>query len=194
MRIWDRIKTADPIAVVLMAIGIALAIVAFWAKPAKADTVGSGSSIAGPVSALGSGTFSGCGIGVGWGYVPNIGGHIGSVQAGCDVQAGQVVFGGQAEYGMAFGDLGDAGLDSDLTLRGRAGFVVAPNTLLFGHAGWARLEGGGLSTDGWKFGPGVSINFPNSRVFLEGRYDYGTWDDMPDTHSVAVHLVYKLGK
>lgn len=189
---WDKCKDAG-VVIVLALVATIIAIVS-TVQTSKADTVGSGSSIAGPVASLGSGTFSGCGIGVGWGYVPNIGGHIGSVNVGCDVQAGQVVFGGQAEYGRAFGDLGDAGLDSDLTLRGRAGFVVAPNTLLFGHAGWARLEGGGTSTDGWKFGPGVSINFPNSRVFLEGRYDYGTWDDMPDTHSVAVHLIYKLGK
>jgi hypothetical protein len=199
-----RDKLAAALAVVILAAG--------YCHDARADGLPKSASILPDIPGVtAKGGWTGCGVGVsGAGVIGQLSvdtfpigassdGGLASVLLACDVQAGQMVFGGAVEYGWFFGDLNDIGADTDLTIRGRAGFLIAPNTLLFGHAGWSRIETTGAgSIDGWKFGPGVSIKLPNSSAFLDFRYDYGVWDspfggaDLT-SHAGVVSLTFKFG-
>jgi hypothetical protein len=198
-----RDKIAAVIAVAILAVG--------YCHDAFADGPTKTASILPEIPGVTvKGGWTGCGVGVSgagvigqadFGAPVNISseGQLVSVLLACDVQAGQMVFGGAIEHGWFFGDLNKIGLDTDLTIRGRAGFLIAPNTLLFGHAGWSRVETTGAgSIDGWKFGPGISIKLPNSSAFLDFRYDYGVWDspfsgvDLT-SHAAVVSLTFKFG-
>ncbi len=134
-----------------------------------------------------------------YGYGAN--GQVMGVLVGCDIKFNQkFVAGAEVAYGWVSGDLGTLGIDTDLTITGRAGWLVTPAALLYGHGGWARLEGGGDHINGYKFGAGAELKVPENPIYIDLRYSRGIWDvpGIPSTVDVTsdefrVGLKFKFG-
>lgn len=154
---------------------------------------------------------SGCGIGVGAGYVMgsvDLMGPIGmsssgqkvDIQASCDMRlGGPIVVGAFASYGWMMGDIKTIGIKNEIQLGGRAGVTVG-NAMPYAHVSWSRLDTDLVGhVDGWKLGPGVEFQIPNSNVALDLRASFGTYDKpggIPvDAHTteVRVGMVYRFG-
>ena len=99
-------------------------------------------------------------------------GQSAGVAGGCDFQFDKMVVGGEVSYAWMFGNLSDIGVDTDLTITGRAGYLITPDTLLYGHGGWTRMEGTGFSIDGYKAGIGGEFRLPGSAMFLDARWTH----------------------
>lgn len=164
------------------------------------------------------------------------GGLVG-VHAGCDMQVQQLVFGAFADYSWlsqtmsinspllgqfvaGLNPLARIELDTTWTVGGRAGLIVAPNTLVYALVGWTRLDttdltlvGGNLTAgvptlEGWTFGGGIDVEIAkNVRLGAQYRYthfdsaDIGilsggggslSMDLQPDMHTVQGRLSYKF--
>lgn len=156
--------------------------------PAKAETAAAPPNFLDQVpQASATNPWSGCWIGAGIGLtnlVESVGGPGGvsvdgqkvSGHGGCRVQAGMFIAGLEASYGHMFGDLNTLGVDNEIAVTGTLGVAALTRTQLYGHLTWARLDTLAGDIDGWKFGPGVAIQIPNSPVEIDFRYSYGVWD------------------
>lgn len=91
---------------------------------------------------------------------------------GCDMQFDKMVVGGEVSYAWMFGNLSDIGVDNDLTITGRAGYLISSDTLLYGHGGWTRVSGSGFDIDGYKAGIGGEFRLPGSAMFLDARWTH----------------------
>ena len=103
---------------------------------------------------FGTGPFSGLYFGVHGGYGwasnegPSLGGSLGGVQAGYNLQLGSALIGVEADYtwanlngrGAITGGIVDASVDTTWSARGRLGWVVANNLLIFGTAGYGGMD------------------------------------------------------
>jgi outer membrane immunogenic protein len=133
-----------------------------------------------------------------------------AVGGGCDLQMGQIVVGGWADYSwhqdhavtVSFGptsvDL--ASLEEQWAVGGRAGVLVGPS-LVYGLVGYteAKLDIGDHT--GVVYGGGVELPI-GSGFSLKGEYRYsdletvrygGLLDVDPDVHEVRAALSYKIG-
>lgn len=157
--------------------------------------------------------FSGCGAGVfGGGTIGslNAGGPVSissegsnaGVNAECGWKFGAIYIGAGVDYSWQFGNLEKIGLENDLTLYGKAGFVVANNVMLYGHAGKAWLATSGPDIDAWKLGAGLETKLSNTPLYLDVRYTYTIADEadlgLPSVvdvtgHSVRLGLNVKFG-
>ena len=107
-------------------------------------------------------------------------GQVAGFSGGCDKQFGQMVVGGEAGYGWVFGKASDLGVDNQLTLTARAGYLIGDNALLYGHGGWVRTSGSGIpDVDGWNAGLGGEFRLPGSAMFLDARWTH-TWFNESD--------------
>ena len=139
-------------------------------------------------SAKAEGYNSGCGIGVFTGHAianADFGAPIGISSTGvipgimvdCGARIGSGIYAGATvSYGYAFQDLKTVGLNTDLSIGGRAGIILGANTLLYGHVSWSRLDTDFGKMDGWKWGPGVGIVLPGSTWELTLQYEIGTYN------------------
>jgi outer membrane immunogenic protein len=99
-------------------------------------------------------------------------GQSAGVAGGCDYQIDKMVVGGEVSYAWMFGSLSDIGVDTDLTVTGRAGYLITPETLLYGHGGWTRVSGTGFDIDGYKAGLGGEFRLPGSQMYLDARWTH----------------------
>lgn len=105
-------------------------------------------------------------------------GQLAGVAVGCDVKLEKFVVGTEVSYAKAFGDMSSVsimggGIDTDLTVMGRIGYLVTPSLLPYAHADWVRLSGGGDHVDGYKYGVGLEFKLPERPVALDLRYSHG---------------------
>lgn len=121
------------------------------------------------------------------------------IAALCDLQMDRVVIGGFVEYGRVFGDLHDFGIDADWTVGARAGLLVTPNTLFYGHGDWTRVQASGLTFNGWKAGLGTEMKLPTTApLFIDVRYSHGWYDNVASSginassDEVRVGLTWKF--
>lgn len=131
-----------------------------------------------------TGPWSGCGLGAHAAYVAGeltAGGPVGLGSTGqaigasvlCDLQMDRVVIGAFADYDHFWGDLKTVGIQNDWTIGARAGLLVTPNTLLYGHAGWSQLDVTGAKFNGWNFGAGTEMRLPTTApLFVDLRYTH----------------------
>lgn len=105
---------------------------------------------------------------------------------GFDYQFGQMLAGMSVSYAFLQGDLKDLGINRELAVTARAGFLPTSDVLLYGHVSWARLNTDFGDVDGWKIGPGVEVK-TGSPITLDFRYEYGTWDVSGLPSSIDVH-------
>ena len=73
---------------------------------------------------------------------------------GCDWQNGRAVIGLFASYSWAFGHLQTVGINTDLTLGVRAGYLIH-GALAYMLVGWNRVDTDGGNVDGYKIGGGI---------------------------------------
>lgn len=143
--------------------------------------------------------WTGCGVGVQGGMITADvadNSQFGGVHALCDIKAGNLVFGAFTEYNLLRGDAKDMGVDAEIGLGGRGGFLLTPAVLLYGHAAksWLDIAGGG-TVDGVKYGGGIDLKLPDAPMFLGFRYDQGRYEDAGQsltTHSVSARLTFKF--
>jgi outer membrane immunogenic protein len=165
-RIWGKIRSADPVAVVLMACGVVLLLVGFWAKPAKAEGIAKSGLV--PIGEVVANTSQWTGLyaGVGGGYqvsdtslsatgfsLDGISGRgwAGDARLGFDWQATGTPFVVGLLGGYNIGEakseahVGPATASATLTpswyVGGRLGFALPSKTLVYGGAAWQRAEG-----------------------------------------------------
>jgi len=164
------------------------------------------------------------------------GGLVG-MHAGCDMQVQQIVFGIMGDYNWqsqtmeinspvlgglipGINPIARLAMDTSWTVAGRAGLVVAPNTLVYGLVGWTRLDTGDLTLvggnlvasvptmEGWTFGGGVDVALtPNIRLGAQYRYTHFDKSNIailstpggslslgaqPDMHTVQGRLSYQF--
>ena len=144
--------------------------------------------------------WSGCWIGAGAGIANGVLSGAGPVGlsadgqkaaglGGCRLQAGMFVGGGEIAYAHMFGDLSTIGIDNEMSVTGTLGVLIQPRALVYAHVSWARLDTAGGDIDGWKIGPGVALQVPNSALEVDFRYGYGTWNvsGLPPSVDVNSH-------
>jgi outer membrane immunogenic protein len=128
-------------------------------------------------------------------------GIVGGGQIGYNWQNGPIVFGLEADASYAdisesFGPF-EASIDFLGTVRGRLGYLVTPNILVYGTAGFGVVSGsgsvGGFSFDESEtdlvFGLGVEGKFARN---MSVRLEYLTFGDL-DVDVVRAGLNFKLG-
>lgn len=162
-------------------VAVALAAMAAGAAPAAADTW----------NGFYIGAHTGYGFGdvdqpygpVGGSYVftdqsaPDVDGWIYGVQGGYNWNAGNWLFGGelQGTWGDREGDDGGTGgdvngveINSEWSLRGRAGYLIAPQFLLYGTLGYVSMDVDATAPttgsvnetiEGWTYGVGGELAF-----------------------------------
>lgn len=129
-------------------------------------------------------------------------GYLPGVSAFCDVAIGQqLVVGAFAGAEKSFGDFETLGINHSFEVGGRAGFLLHPAVLFYGHVAWTRMDVTGLgNVDGIKWGPGIEIKLPASAWGLDFRYqiadmDLGSVAPGADAQirSARIGLTYKFG-
>ena len=103
-----------------------------------------------------------------------------SATAGFDFARDRFVFGPFAEYTYITAD--EAEDIDDWAVGVRAGIVVAPRTLLYGSAAYARLGDGGDGVDGLRAGLGTEFAVSDN-IFVDTKVNY-TWYDLEDANSL----------
>jgi len=117
---------------------------------------------------------------------------------GCDLQTGRAVVGAFVQYGWAFGDLDKLGVNTELAMGGRAGYLIFPSVLVYGGAAWSRIDVDALgNVDGWKAVGGIGLKLPDAPLFLDLRYERGFYADVVPgldivTNSVRMGVTYKF--
>ena len=126
-------------------------------------------------------------------------------QIGCNWQSGQIVYGLEADVSFAdisesFGPF-EASIDFIATARGRLGYLLTPNLLVYGTAGFGIVGGSasvniaGFGRSGndtetdFVYGLGVEGKFSDK---LSARIEYLAFGDL-DIDVVRVGLNYRLG-
>lgn len=99
-------------------------------------------------------------------------------EVACDANVGKDWMAGIGiNYGAPMGDLDDIGLNSDLTVFGRAGPKFG-NAWIYGHVGHSWLDTAGGDIDGWKFGIGSESKLVEGQPFyLDMRYSRALYKD-----------------
>lgn len=194
----DKLKAINPGVIGLTVIAVIAAIViVVGSTKAKAQPSWSGCSFGG------FGTYvAGLAIPDGSPFGLGANGQNAGVSFGCDVAVTpdkKLVAGFEASYAWLMGKgLNDLGIDHDLSLTSRLGYVFAPGAMPYVHAGWSRLDGSGGHIDGYKLGLGVEFKMATA-VYGDVRWSHGIWD-VPglsgvdvSTDEVRVGMKIKLG-
>lgn len=152
----------------------------------------------------------GCGIGVSAAYMMgavdfgapvNIGstGQKVGFTGNCDLKMGAAVVGAFGSYEWMLGDMKSIGIKDEKLLGMRAGVMMHPAVLVYGHVGhsWVDTDIGEIK--GWKFGPGVEMAVPNTPLALDFRVSFGKYDDVlgvpgiqANTTEARVGLTYRF--
>ena len=104
-------------------------------------------------------------------------GQLAGVSAMCDFRYNNVVIGAFVDYSWVFGDLEKIGINNDLTVGGRLGFIPSgTGTLLYLHAGWTQLDTDIEKFNGVKLGLGSETRLASTPFFLDLRYAYVMYD------------------
>ena len=146
--------------------------------------------------------WSGCGAGVhgsflvgeaDFGAPINISsnGQMASASVNCDWRINTIVLGGEVSYGFLFGDLEKLGAERDLAVTGRAGVLLSPAALFYGHVGWTQLDTAAGNMDGIRMGIGAELKIADSPLYLDIRHSYTRYDDdlFPPTVDVSSHML-----
>lgn len=187
-----RMRATAALWALIAGIAIAISVLAGVEVAYAADKGGDKGSIADtssflPLPGMASSTsWSGIGIGVYGQWInadadfgpANIGQNGGSagVTLSLGYQAGQFLFEVFGDYGWVLGDLKDLGINTEMAVGGRAGVIVGQNTYLYllGAKAWADTDW--KTIDGWQYGGGVQIRFPNTPTYLSFEYRHTDWD------------------
>ena len=118
--------------------------------------------------------------------------------ASASVQLGQFVLEAFGDYGWVQGDLRDIGVNREMAVGGRAGFLATPNTLVYvlGAKAWAETDW--KTIDGWQYGAGMQVRFASTPTYLSLEYRKTDWDvDLPagldlSSDTVRAAVTYKL--
>lgn len=117
-------------------------------------------------------------------------GFIGGVQLGYNWQAGAIVYGVEADAALS----GSDGIDWLGSARGRLGYLLLPNLLLYGTAGVGLVSGGDTDA-GFVYGLGLESMFTDT---LSARIEYLAFDSDSGhgegTDVVRAGLNVKLGR
>lgn len=146
------------------------------------------------------------GLHLGQGEAGPLDGVVAGGQIGYNWQNGPIVFGLEAD--ASYADIGvensvfSSSIDFLATARGRLGYLVTPNILVYGTAGFGivsrsasinlpifNASGDDTETD-FVFGLGVEGKFANN---MSARIEYLTFGDL-DVDVIRVGLNFKLGK
>lgn len=145
------------------------------------------------------------GFHLGWGEVDSLDGFVGGVQVGYNWQAGQIVYGVEAD--VSFADISDeirvmgvtvaeASIDWLATARGRVGFLVTPRVLAYATAGFGVASGSGSNILGFSrdetetdivIGLGIEGKLSDA---MSVRAEYLAFDDLD---IIRAGLNFKLG-
>jgi outer membrane immunogenic protein len=107
------------------------------------------------------------------------------VLAGYDADLGSFIVGATASYTGLFDD--DGADLRDLTIAGRIGGKLAPQTLLYGTVGYSNLDADGFSSlDGARFGVGLEQSF--GRVYGNVETRYSNYEAGVETYQTVVGL------
>lgn len=143
-------------------------------------------------------TWNGCGVGGNLGMTVGMisaGGPIGAGSTGpaigvtgfCDVRYSNFVAGVEASYDWFYGDLSTLGVKNDLTLGGRAGALINPEVLVYGHLGWTQIDTDFGKFNGYKIGPGIEFKLPGTPLYGDARYSYASYDAKTPGIDAEVH-------
>lgn len=143
-------------------------------------------------------TWNGCGIGGNLGMAAGMvsaGGPIGIGSSGpaigvtgfCDVRYSNFVVGAEANYDWFYGDLSTLGVNTDLTLGGRAGFLLNSEALVYVHLGWSQIDTDLGKFNGYKIGPGMEFKLPGTPLYADARYSYADYDTKVPGVDAEVH-------
>jgi outer membrane immunogenic protein len=137
-------------------------------------------------------------------------GLVGGAQIGYNWQAGQIVYGVEADVSFAdisfeqsfMGATVNASIDWMATLRGRLGFLVTPNVLVYGTAGFGYANASGSanlpgvlkftvsdSESDFVFGLGLEGRLTNN---MSARIEYLSFSDL-EIDIVRAGVNFKLG-
>jgi opacity protein-like surface antigen len=144
--------------------------------------------------------WTGCGVGIMFGYTDGLAiptGSVGGVGSNgepitpslsCDMRMGSspLVLGAEVSYGWMLGNLDKlptgphttGGVQDDISVLGKFGILVNPNTKLYAVAGYSMLglQGMGVSSvNGYKVGLGTEVKLTGP-VSLDLRYSYADYD------------------
>ena len=116
------------------------------------------------------------------------------LNAGANVQTGQIVWGVEFSYSWAFGDLSDVGLNNEMEFLGRVGYLWNPRTLVYVHGSYLQLDTSWGNFDGWGYGLGIETKTPMEGWSLDLRGGYKTYD-VENIHSdLEANMLYvRLG-
>jgi hypothetical protein len=206
--LWDKIKTS-PIAKVGLGLLLLLIAVMIFAPKSRADGPTKTASILPEIPGVTTkGSWTGFGGGVYGSYInadtdttpsagltgQSLGGTISA-----SIQMGSLVLETFGTYGTLFGDLKDLGVDTEMSLGGRA-CVLATQQTAFCAVGaklWLDTDAGNI--DGWQYGGAVKFRPQNTPLELAFEYLHSTYDTAGvlgvDTTSDSVRAVitYRLG-
>jgi hypothetical protein len=207
------------IASMALIVGVAAALGGFLAAGSGTAYAGDLSgdkktSIASPqslftVAPQGGPSWSGIGIGVYGSWIDgqtdtgpiNIGStgqSLGGELSGA-VQMGHFVLEGFGDYGWVFGDLHDIGVNREAALGARFGYLVTNNVQLYALGARAWMDTDAKWINGWQYGGGAAIRFPNTPTELKLEWRHSMWDTSgiicTDATSDAVMAIvsFKLG-
>ncbi len=118
-------------------------------------------------------------------------GFLGGAQIGYNWQAGQIVYGVEADVSFAdisfeqsfMGATVSASIDWMATLRGRLGFLVTPNVLVYGTAGFGYVNASGSANL-----PGV-VSFSVSDSEFDFVYGLGLEGKLTNTMSARIEYL-----
>ena len=159
---------------------------------------GSSGSFSGSFDGLGGGGLT---VGVFGGYDQQIGNFVAGVEGGYYVNGGRLQ--------SSVSGLGSvtATANSYYSLRGRAGVIVNPSTMIYALAGWIHadgtinlynnggtvIDGGAFSREGKEFGGGVET-WVNRRLSIRAEYAYATFDNgLPDVPLDVLQVHSRVG-
>jgi outer membrane immunogenic protein len=150
------------------------------------------------------------GVHLGYGESGPADGFVGGAQIGYNWQAGQIVYGVEADVSFAdisveqtfLGVTASASIDWMATLRGRLGFLVTPNVLAYGTAGFGYANASGSanipgvvsfsvsdSESDFVYGLGLEGKLTNT---MSARIEYLAFSDL-EIDIVRAGLNFKLG-
>lgn len=159
-----------------------------------------------------SGLYVGLHGGYGWARdsTPSTDGWVGGVQAGYNLQLGSAVLGVEADY--SWSDLAGSGsiiglpvstsIDSMWSIRGKLGWTVTPNVLLYGTAGYGGFDAsvrtvvnglslaGSASFEGAVVGGGAELLLTRNMLLrAEGLYYMGDGNGIASGSSGDVTVI-----
>ena len=184
---------------------LAFLYVFFLADKAKAESLKNAPPAQASIIPAAVPGWTGCGVGLhgsrvnaeaDFGAPINIGanGYSAGVSALCDLAFDRLVLGVFVDWDKVWGDLHTIGVNSILTVGGRAGVLVTQATLLYAHAGWNRVDlSGGSDINGYSLGLGSEVKLQGTPVALDMRWTHREFADVMGSGIDASSDEFRLG-